>query len=270
MRGCVATGTSGTIGKYLSKSIKAIDKDVRSSSEFFDLEIGIKDKNFIHLAGVVGNQKVIADRANSYAVNVEATIKIAEEYLMKSNGKFVFVSSSHVYGKSEERLSENSYLDPINVYGKQKLEAEIGLLDVFKNTPNRLCIVRVFSILDWDSQAGTLGSAIADLKEDATSQSLKNCDDVRDFLTPETVARTLMYITDDERVFGTINLCSSQGISVGTAAKRMLSENGFSYKESQFLQGNSITPTIVGDNEKLKYFFPNLSLSWSPSQFHSK
>ena len=46
---------------------------------------------------------------------------------------------------------------------EQKLKAEQGISQIFNDSPEKLCIVRVFSVLDWDVADFTLGGGIKKL-----------------------------------------------------------------------------------------------------------
>ena len=56
--------------------------------------------------------------------NLEATQKLLEFYKEHKIKKFVFASSSSVYGDSELPMKEDSFLKPISPYGVTKLAAE--------------------------------------------------------------------------------------------------------------------------------------------------
>ena len=140
-------------------------------------------------------------------------------------------------------------------------------MEVFKETPEKLCIVRVFSVLDWDVADFTLGGAIKKLTISNSDFKLSNSDDVRDFLTPKLIADILIKISHNTSISGIINLSSSFGTTILEAARKMLAESGFEFPSTRVLPGNSNKPYIVGDNFKLISYFPNLELLWQPSIF---
>jgi hypothetical protein len=129
----------------------------------------------------------------------------------------------------------------------------------------KLCIVRVFSVLDWDVAPFTLGRAIAKLIDENSKFKLRNGDDVRDFLTPRSIANILEKLVEELSLPTIINLCSGVGIKVAVAARTMLAGSGYEIPEHRILPGNSSNPYIVGNNSKLTKLFPNMDLSWSPS-----
>ena len=162
-------------------------------------------------------------------------------------------------------ISESNATAPVNTYAEQKLEAETLLQSIFESSPKRLCIIRVFSVLDWDVSPFTLGGGIRKLADIDPDFILSNASDIRDFLTPKDIARALFEIALAGTQFEIVNLCTGNGISVGDAAKRMLSESGFNVDEDKFSWGRSANPSVVGDNSLLISRHPTLKLFWQPS-----
>lgn len=265
MKVIYATGTSGTIGKHLPSQTKPLDINLTSSEqEFANISI-LTESNLIHLAGIVGPQAVSGNIEFSQIVNIRGTIFLAKEFFKKSSGIFFYISTSHVYKPTTKEITESSTLDPVNIYAYQKLEAETALLSIFRSAPNRLCIIRLFSVLDWDTAPFTLGGAIRKLTDPSSEFMLSNSSDIRDFLTPRKIAEVLFEIASKELSLGVINLCTNHGISVGSAAVRMLTESGFEVPATRFSWGNSQNPSIVGSNSRLKSALPKLDLTWQPS-----
>lgn len=260
-----ATGTSGTIGRHLQSMVMPVNLDLGELSSI-PMANFPKESHLIHLAGVVGPVAVLADEQKSYLVNVSATLKLAEVFKTKSQGKFTYVSTSHVYSPTSDEIFESSPVSPPNPYAQQKLDAEVQLNDLFMDSPERLCIVRVFSVLDWDVAPFTLGGGVRKLTQEDSDYTLTNSEDIRDFLTPNMIAQSLLEIAITESAFGVLNLCSGTGISVGDAARKMLSESGVLVPENRIIPGHSSNPVIVGSNSKLRSILPNLALKWTPSR----
>lgn len=262
-----ATGTTGTIGRHLPSSIIGLSIDLSLGQNHFKSIHFDESDDCLHMAGIVGPTEVNKDPDYAYSVNVLGTKYLAEQFLEASQGKFYYVSTSHVYAKSDKKISEESDLLPINSYSEQKLIAEYELLNLFSNIQERLCIIRVFSVLDWDVGTFTLGGGIRKLVKRDPNYKLNNCDDRRDFLTPRSIASVLYDITKYRKMSGIVNLCTSIGTSVGDAAKRMILESGFEIPEDKIVSGNSDFPTVLGSNQKLLAALPNLNLEWKPSKY---
>lgn len=262
----LATGTTGTIGKHF---FGAAPLSVNLLSDFGLIVQSLFNSSSIvlHAAGIVGNEAVSKNIYTSYKVNVNATKKLAEISRDNDIARFVYVSSSQVYAPSNSFLLESSKVHPLGPYAEQKFEAEQALVDVFKDTPDKLCIVRVFSVLDWGVSDFTLGGAIRKLTIINSDSKVLNSNDIRDFLTPKLVADVLIKISNNSSIFGIVNLSSAIGTKISEAARKMLTESGFEFPSARVLPGNSDRPYMVGDNSKLISYFPDLELFWQPSIF---
>ena len=260
-----ATGVTGTIGKHLINSVTKISAKLEATGLNLSVPTFHKSDILIHLAGKVGPGLVDENLAVSNQINVVGTLKLAKEFLARGGGRFIFVSTSHVYANSLAPLKEIDRVNPSSNYAKQKLEAEKILLELFNSEPERLCIARVFSVLDWDVAPFTLGGAIAKLTDPGSDYVLQNSYDVRDFLTPNKIAEVLLQISTTRNLFGVVNLCTGIGTPVVKAAETMLKKSGYEIPYQRIVRGNSANPIIVGDNSKLLSHLPKLDLKWSPS-----
>ena len=261
-----ATGTTGTIGQHLSDQVIPLRIDLQKENFVKSLPNFNLHDSLIHLGGIVGSQNVDKNINRAYQVNVQGTIKLAKFFLESNGGLFVYVSSSHVYENSLKIRDESCPVNPITNYAKQKLEAELRLMDLFSGYSEKLCIVRVFSVLDWNMESTTLGGCIAKLAEVNSDSKLKYGDDVRDFLTPKIVAKSMERISECRTLYGIVNLCSGIGIKVSDAAKIMLADFELNSFVQRIESGNSRIPSIVGDNSKLKSHISNINLKWMPTE----
>ena len=251
-----ATGMTGLIGRHLSGKAIELKINLAALDERYLLETIGSNDNVIHLAGIVGESKVLENLEHSYLVNVEGTEKLARLFFQHSQGRFVYVSTSHVYRKSSFVLDENSPTDPSTVYAGQKLLAEEKIQAIFENEPHRLVIVRVFSVLGDGMPDFSLGGAVRKLLANK-DYKLENCDDVRDFLSPKQAAEYIWTITSLSPISGVINLCSGHSKTVREAVLEMIPVDLHQLALSKLLKGNSANPRIIGSNKKLLSFFEN-------------
>ena len=258
----LVNGRSGTIGKYISNICSNLSGDLSTGEQVKNFSnLTDKETIFVHLAGVVGNSLVERDLARSYKVNVQATKELGEESLTKGIKKFIYISSSHVYGNSNQVFTEDHLTNPQSSYADQKLEGEKVLLDIFSTQLEKLLIIRVFSILDFGMPEFTLGGAIENLIANPENSRINNADDVRDFLSPKTVAKNLEIIATRE-LSGIYNLCSGKGETIANAARKMASKKGVTLPSTAFIHNEQDKTSIVGDNSKLKAAVSGLDLNW--------
>ena len=259
----LVNGRSGTIGKYISNACSNLSGDLSTGEQLKNFSNSADNETvFVHLAGVVGNSLVEKDLATSYKVNVQATAELGEESLKKGIRKFIYISSSHVYGNSKQVITEDLKTNPQSTYAKQKFEGEKVLLDIFSAQLEKLLIIRVFSILDFGMPEFTLGGAIENLIANPENSRVNNADDVRDFLSPKTVAKNLEIIATYD-ISGIYNLCSGKGETIANAARKMASKKGVSLPSTAFIYNDLDKTSIVGDNSKLKAAVLGLDLNWN-------
>jgi nucleoside-diphosphate-sugar epimerase len=102
-----------------NKSFSFIEEDITQMTRFPDADY------VFHLAAQAG---VRASWGKDFEIymrdNVLATQKLLEFYKQNRIKKFVFASSSSVYGNAELPMREDSVLKPVSPYGVTKLAAE--------------------------------------------------------------------------------------------------------------------------------------------------
>ena len=268
MNNLVATGTTGTIGRHFGTRVEQLPFEL-SHRVWSNQHLNIfKSRVVIHCAAIVGVAAVERNEKLAYQVNVEATRNLARLARKGGASRFIYVSTAHVYANREGLITELDLVAPQNIYAGQKYEGENAVAEELTNSDTEFCIARVFSVLDWDVQAFTLGGSVRRLLDPSSSELLTNCDDIRDFLTPRTVANSLIAIAEKSGLIGLVNVCSGKGISVKNAALAMFVKSGFKFPFEKTVAGNSSNPILIGDNSKLKEKIPELNLIWNPSIFH--
>jgi UDP-glucose 4-epimerase len=244
----IASGKNGTIGKHLPVGILALNQRLDNLNHR-EINLARKD-TYIHLAGIVGPRNVEEDRTLAHKINVEAVAQIAQIALEKDIQKFVYISTSHVYAKGDIDKTETSPIEPINEYAAQKYEAEEELVKIFSDKPEKLLILRVFSILDWDVKSFTLGGAIQRLKTDRESK-LSYGGDMRDFLTPKQTADVILELSRKELNSQIINVCTGDATSIADAAILLLNSQGTGDWAQRISREISETPRLVGNTDLL-------------------
>ena len=238
--------------------------DLRSDSATFEQITYPHDASLIHLAGLVGAMNCERNKVDSLEVNVNGTRKLASTFRRKSNSSFIFISTGHVYRSKSGLITEEDEIEPLSVYARHKFLAEQECQDVFANEPERLIILRVFSVLDWNTAKDSLGYTVTQAVDRGEKVKIVNSDDIRDFLTPANVAQVAYQMALTKGVSGIFNVCSSRAITVADAVKRMLDEAGLSHHPLVLHRGNSNFPMLVGNNSKLRRVLCEVPLDWMP------
>lgn len=113
-----------------NKKLELVDGDVRDltavSKSLRDVEV------VVHLASIVGTQSSELDPKTSIEINYMATRNIAELCKLYKIRQFVFASTCSVYGaQSNDIISENSEVNPLDSYGQSKFQSERAILQTY-------------------------------------------------------------------------------------------------------------------------------------------
>jgi UDP-glucuronate 4-epimerase len=109
------------------KSFKLYRTDILDHSSLTEIFSKNTFKAVVHLAAKAGVRPSIADPKGYYKVNVEGTLNLLEECKKYKITKFIFASSSSVYGNNEKvPFSETDIVDfPISPYAATKKAGEL-------------------------------------------------------------------------------------------------------------------------------------------------
>lgn len=155
------TGATGFIGHSLLKCLAASGSSIRilsrSPIESYDTvlcdfvkdaipEDALDSINIVfHLAGYAHDLRGGANVEHLYrAVNVDATVRLAELAAQSGVKRFVFVSSVKAGGSSvaETCMTEEDQGEPDDIYGRSKRESELKLLEIGSKSGMQISIVR--------------------------------------------------------------------------------------------------------------------------------
>ncbi|WP_405082122.1 NAD-dependent epimerase/dehydratase family protein [Paenibacillus chitinolyticus] len=102
-----------------------------NSPELHKLVERIRPEIVFHLAAQADVQRSIADPAFDAQVNITGTVSLLDACRKSAVRRFVFASTSGVYGDSvHEKITEDIPAAPISYYGQSKLAAE-GYIRIF-------------------------------------------------------------------------------------------------------------------------------------------
>lgn len=232
----LVSGAKGFLGQSLIPALKSVRADVYRLQRDFSpvaetIETG-KSRVVVHLAGLSRIDRCEEDRAAAFDANLGLTYR-ALEYAKKIEADlFVYPSTGLVYGGNHEaRVSEQSPLEPTNMYAVTKCAAE-SLVQAFgKAAGFATTIVRLGNVygpgLAEESVIGTLAKC-ARAGEDLVVRDLTP---IRDFIYIDDVAEGLirLIVTAERDSSTVVNLASSQGSSIQQVAETMCDLKGMSY-----------------------------------------
>ena len=135
----IITGSSGFVGSNLSPYLEKKHKKVLGVSrspnegevEYKKINITLlnNSNSCIHLAGKAHDLKKTSEDKDYYEVNTELTKSLFDQFLKSTCKVFIYMSSvKAVADVVQSVLIEDTIPNPITVYGKSKLAAEIYIL----------------------------------------------------------------------------------------------------------------------------------------------
>lgn len=119
--------------------------DIRDREGYFQLLRDFKPEVTIHTAGMSNPDYVERNNKEAWEINVGGTqniIQACEEF----GSKFIYISSNAIYNGNSAPYREEDEADPINYYGKIKLECE----EITKEANIIWAIVRPILMYGWN------------------------------------------------------------------------------------------------------------------------
>lgn len=83
----------------------------------------------VHTAGLTSVERCEADPERARHENTTLAISVARA-AARNGCRLIHVSTDHLFSGTEQTYTEDAPVAPVNVYGRTKAEAEIGVLDV--------------------------------------------------------------------------------------------------------------------------------------------
>jgi UDP-glucose 4-epimerase len=168
----------------------------------------------MHLAAQVSVAKSLESPAEDAAVNVLGTVKLLEYCTKYGVKKFIFSSSSAVYGYTSEVIHEESSTSPISFYGTSKLVSEtyIKLFNRLYDLP--YTILRYANVYGprqrSDGEGGVISIFMEQILRNEAPVIFGDGNQTRDFVYVDDVARAnLLAITNAD----------NQILNIGTNAQ---------------------------------------------------
>jgi len=212
------------------------------------------DKNkkincFVNFAAITSVNKSNKFKSRVLKTNHKSVIKmmriINNSNLVNFN-YFLALSSSHVFKKNKNKLYENSFKKPDNIYGLSKLLMEKDIEMYQSNFKFKIGIARIFNFYDKNSRKNFF---IQDVKNKLKSKTnlikFENINSSRDFIHPEDIIEALFHMIKNQLTFD-FNVCSGQSFFLPDII-RYLNK----YKKKIVFNGKK-NENLIGSNLKLR------------------
>ena len=216
----------GNIENISSLDVEFHKVDIRDFDQL--REILKKSDGIFHEAALTDVQESFTKQQEYIDVNVKGTeniFRIAKEFDLK----VVYASSSSVYGNPKRiPISENSERNPINPYGKTKLEDEF-LAEKYSKDKVSIIGLRYFNVYgkgQTGSYAGVITKFINRLKQGKSPVIFGSGTQLRDFIFVEDVALANIAAMQSNVENGFFNIGTGITTSVQQIAKIMIEVSG--------------------------------------------
>lgn len=280
----LVTGGAGFIGSNIVKlvlkkdhSVDIIDnlhvgkkeniEDVLDKVNFFKIDIRDKEglnkiiKNYdgiFHEAALTSVPESFEKSKEYFDVNVIGTKNIFE-IANKEKIRVVYASSSSIYGNTTQiPIKENFERNPINPYGKTKLEDEI-LVEKFEDlSVIGLRYFNVYGIGQNISYAGVITKFLEQIKNKKPLIINGNGNQIRDFIHVKDIAKANLAAMESNVKKSFLNVGTGITTSINDLAKIMMD---LSNNENEIIHG----PELEGDIEKSQadMEFTKKSIDWN-------
>jgi UDP-glucose 4-epimerase len=140
-------GVANRINQITNQALECIEGDVRDTDLLTSTLEKLKIEAVIHFAGLKAVGESAQEPLKYYDNNVAGSISLLEAMKKTNVRTIVFSSSATVYGQPQYLPYDEVHpLNPINPYGRTKLQVEEILQDVAKSDPSwRIALLRYFN-----------------------------------------------------------------------------------------------------------------------------
>jgi len=286
---------------YIEEIFRRKDIDISNKLRFFEGDIRKKDfinyifktalkekkpiDGVIHFAGLKDVAESVIKPLNYWENNFFGSYNLIKSMKENNCKTIVFSSSATVYGfSSDNLLSEDTQLKPINPYGSTKLAVEKLLNDITQDANEnwKIAILRYFNPIG-SHESGLIGenpfqkpnnifptiinSAYTKekLKVFGNDWPTKDGTCIRDYIhvmdLAESHLKSLNYLIENDPQLLILNIGKGRGISVIELIKTFENVNNISVPFEFDKRREGDVCQLVADNSKLKSI-----LNWSPTK----
>ena len=284
------TGVNGFVGGHLSsfllskgfevfgtdrssngvtEGVKVFSVDVTDTDGINNLLKKVRPDFIFHLAAVSSVKTCKDNPELTEKVNIGGTKNLLRACVNNGlNPKVLITSSAHVYGIPDHvPIDESHHINPVNEYGKSKLEQERVSLGFFKEQGIKVIISRSFNHIGPNQTTGFVCSdfakQIAEIEKGLKKPeiSVGDLSSKRDFTDVRDIVKAYVLLLEKGKVGDIYNIGSGRGYSIKEILDKLvaLSESDINIVEDKSLFRSHEIPILVANNKK----FTSLT-GWKP------
>ncbi|MBN1619676.1 GDP-mannose 4,6-dehydratase [candidate division WOR-3 bacterium] len=260
------TGNFDVYGTYLSdralppKKITPIQLDITDFNAVYEAVNKIKPDIVYHFAAQSSAGFSFGDPFSTYKINFTGTLNFLEA-LKNFSSKFIFISSSEVYGDTQaKKASEDDPISPLNPYGASKAAAEIAVFQHSRTFDSDYSVIRPFPQIGAGQNGRffvpSMAKQIMDIKKGIQNPVIKtgNLLPVRTFISAEDSVELYFRSAFSVQKGQIYNLSGNEDLSLLQILQKML---GIAEIEAQITQSNDLLRTKdpmyqLGSSQKIR------------------
>lgn len=197
---------SGT--KNLSNHSNYLKIDITNKSQ---VDVGfskIQPEIVIHAAGLTNVDICETNKTLAWKVNVEGTRNITTAS-KRYKSFLVYLSTDYIFNGEKGNYTETDIPDPINYYGKTKLEAE----NIIKSTLNDFCIIRPSVIFGSKSKVRKKNFALCVINNLKKAKQIEVTSDQWNSPTLNTNLSEMTLEVVKRKITGTFHFCGATRVN---------------------------------------------------------
>ena len=219
---------------------------------------GKKFETVVHLGAQAGVRYSLTNPDKYIDTNFIGFINIIENSIKNNIKKFIFASSSSVYGEQKNfPIKENIYLDPKNIYARtKKLNEEIAF-DIYRLNKIDITGLRLFTVYgEWGRPDMFIMKFLKCLYNKEKLKLFNKGNHYRDFTYIDDVVEIIskLIIKKQNKKFKIFNICSNKPIHLRKLINIMVKQTK---KIPNILLTNFQKADVLkthGDNKKIKRY----------------
>jgi len=255
--------------EYVNKRSNFVNIDITDSKKVFDVVSRIKPDCILHLAAWARLKRSIDDPIGTNKVNVNGTLIMLEAARKCSVPRFVYSSSSSIYGGQKNHQMKESFTPhPVSHYALQKLIGEEYCTLYAENFGIKVISLRYFNVFgdrqpDQSEYSLVIGKFLRQIREGKKLTVFGDGRQTRDFTHVSDVAKAnLLSLSANvpEKRNIIINIGSSQETSVNQIVKLLggipeyiIPNPRGIYEERRKVADISLAKKILGWEPKVKF-----------------
>jgi UDP-glucose-4-epimerase GalE len=199
-----------------------VEGDIRDESRLKAAFQGVNA--VIHLAALIDISASVIDPASTNDVNVTGTLNVLREAARCKVKRFVFASSTAVYGDSQTLpINENVIVNPISPYAASKLAGEAYCKAFMGSYGLSTVVLRFFNVYGPRSEKSPYCGVITKFLQQANKGETINIygdgKQTRDFIHVKDIVEALILALEAKEVDGeTFNICTGIPTSINDLA----------------------------------------------------